>query len=74
MTILDSPVEEHYPDEETYLYPEADEYESADYYLSGRKRDRIIWLATIVLEILIGFRVFLKLIAANPQSGFALSA
>lgn len=35
------------------------------------KLDRIVWLVAIVLEILIGFRVFLKLIAANPQSGFA---
>ncbi len=33
--------------------------------------DRLLWLAAIILEILIGFRVFLKLIAANPQSGFA---
>lgn len=33
--------------------------------------DKLLWLAAIVLEILIGFRVFLKLIAANPQGGFA---
>ena len=38
---------------------------------SMRKREKFIWLAAIILEILIGFRIFLKLIAANPQSGFA---
>ncbi|MCB8988022.1 MAG: YggT family protein [Ardenticatenaceae bacterium] len=36
-----------------------------------RKINQIIWLVAVVLELLILFRVFLKLIAANPQSGFA---
>jgi hypothetical protein len=40
-------------------------------YFPIRKLDKLVWLVAIVLEILIGFRVFLKLIAANPQSGFA---
>lgn len=40
------------------------------FYISPRL-DQLVWLAAIVLEILIGFRVFLKLIAANPESGFA---
>lgn len=38
---------------------------------SMRKREKFVWLAAIILEILIGFRIFLKVIAANPQSGFA---
>lgn len=72
MITSDSPVQETSSYEETYLYyPEADEYDSGGYYLSARKRDQIIWFIATVLEILIGFRVFLKLIAANPQSGFA---
>jgi uncharacterized protein YggT (Ycf19 family) len=40
------------------------------YYLVS-KWDRIIWLLAIILETLIAFRIFLKLIAANPASGFA---
>ena len=49
----------HYHDDvKSYAYPDL-------------KLDRVIWLIAIILEILIGFRVFLKLIAANPQSGFA---
>jgi uncharacterized protein YggT (Ycf19 family) len=31
----------------------------------------LIWLATGALEVLIGLRIFLKLIAANPQTPFA---
>lgn len=40
-------------------------------YFPLSKVDRFIWLIAIILETLIGFRVFLKLIAANPESGFA---
>lgn len=67
-------------DMETEVYPDtATEQEVHHYYHADddfaypttRKLDRIIWLIAVVLEILIGFRVFLKLIAANPQSGFA---
>lgn len=36
-----------------------------------RKTDQALWLLLSIVEILIGMRVFLKLIAANPQSGFA---
>jgi YggT family protein len=35
------------------------------------KATRIIRLITSILEALIGMRFFLKLIAANPQAGFA---
>jgi hypothetical protein len=35
------------------------------------KTSRIIWLLTGILEALIGIRVILKLIAANPDAGFA---
>lgn len=38
---------------------------------SMRKIDRIVLFVAIILETLIGFRIFLKLIAANPESGFA---
>ncbi len=40
-------------------------------YYPVYKWDRIIWLVAIILETLIAFRIFLKLIAANPESGFA---
>ena len=32
---------------------------------------QIIWLVTSILEVLIGIRVLLKLLGANPQAGFA---
>lgn len=35
------------------------------------KTTQIIWLVTSVLEVLIGIRVLLKLLGANPQAGFA---
>ncbi|MGM0400006.1 MAG: YggT family protein [Chloroflexota bacterium] len=35
------------------------------------KATQIIWLLTGILEIFIGIRVVLKLLAANPQVGFA---
>ncbi len=35
------------------------------------KVTEIIWLVTGILESLIGMRVLLKLIAANPDAGFA---
>ena len=35
------------------------------------KFDQVLWLLLGMLETLIGMRVFLKLIAANPASGFA---
>ncbi|MFO7679768.1 MAG: YggT family protein [Chloroflexota bacterium] len=57
--------------EDSYPYPALDEYDDPVYYRRYRKRDRVIWLIAIILEILIAFRVFLKLIAANPESGFA---
>ena len=44
--------------------------EGVRYYLVS-KWDRIVWLIAIILETLIAFRIFLKLIAANPASGFA---
>lgn len=46
-------------------------YEDDAPRFSSPRIDQLLWLAAIVLEILIGFRIFLKLIAANPQSGFA---
>jgi len=33
--------------------------------------NQVIWLLTAVLEILIGIRVVLKVVAANPINGFA---
>ena len=36
-----------------------------------RKMHQIVWLIAIIVEVLIAFRVFLKMIAANPESGFA---
>ncbi len=35
------------------------------------KATQVIWLVTSILEILIGIRVLLKLLGANPQAGFA---
>ncbi len=35
------------------------------------KADQTLWLLLGMLEALLGIRVFLKLIAANPESGFA---
>ena len=35
------------------------------------KITQIAWLVTSVLEVLIGIRVILKLLGANPQAGFA---
>jgi len=35
------------------------------------KATQIVWLVTSVLEVLIGIRVLLKLLGANPQAGFA---
>lgn len=35
------------------------------------KATQIIWLLTGILEALIGIRFILKLLAANPQAGFA---
>ncbi len=54
--------------EEVHHYHYSDD--RAGYY-PVYKWDRILWLIAIVLETLIGFRIFLKLIAANPESGFA---
>jgi len=56
--------------EEVHHYHHADDDDGRHYY-SSFKLDRIVWLVAIILEILIGFRVFLKVIAANPASGFA---
>lgn len=55
--------------EEVHHYHHEDD--EPTYYASPRKLERIVLLGVVVLEILIGFRIFLKLIAANPQSGFA---
>jgi hypothetical protein len=33
--------------------------------------NQLIWLLTIVVEFLIGFRIILKVVAANPINGFA---
>jgi len=35
------------------------------------KATQIIWLVTSVIEVLVGIRVLLKLLAANPEAGFA---
>jgi hypothetical protein len=55
--------------EEVHHYHHADD--EGVYVPPLRKLDRTVWLIAIILESLIGFRVFLKLIAANPESGFA---
>jgi uncharacterized protein YggT (Ycf19 family) len=52
-----------------YTYDEADGRRFIPWRLY--KVDQLIWLALIVLEVMIGMRIFLKLIAANPASGFA---
>jgi len=36
-----------------------------------RKASQIIWLLTGILEAFIGVRILLKLLAANPEAGFA---
>jgi hypothetical protein len=63
------PPEVTLPTEEVHHYYHADDH--GVYVPPLHKLDRTVWLIAIVLEILIGFRVFLKLIAANPESGFA---
>ena len=35
------------------------------------KISQIIWFVTAILEVVIGLRVLLKLLAANPNAGFA---
>ncbi len=55
--------------EEVHHYHYEDDLEPYTYTMFKWKR--IVWFIAVVLEILIGFRVLLKLIAANPQSGFA---
>jgi hypothetical protein len=35
------------------------------------KTTQVIWLVTSILEVLIGIRVLLRLMAANPEAGFA---
>jgi hypothetical protein len=40
-------------------------------HLDLLKVTQAIWLLTGILESLIGIRILLKLIAANPQAGFA---
>jgi hypothetical protein len=57
--------------EEVHHYHHAESDHDYFYGYSFPKWERIAWLMAIVLELLIGFRIFLKLIAANPQSGFA---
>lgn len=50
------------------------EPESAEYYGyedSLRKIRQVLWFILALLEVLIGFRIFLRLIAANPNAGFA---
>lgn len=56
-------------DEVYYEDPTLHDESVAD--IPPRKLHQIVWLIAFIVEILIGFRVFLKLIAANPQSGFA---
>ena len=48
---------------------EASEMAERRYRLA--KTSQVIWLITGILESLIGIRVLLKLIAANPEAGFA---
>ncbi len=45
---------------------------SRDQRLFTFKATYMIWLALIMLEGLIGLRILLKLMGANPQSGFAI--
>lgn len=57
-TIIEEVHHYHYSDDKVGHYP-------------LNKIDQMMWLIAIILETLIGFRIFLKLIAANPESGFA---
>jgi uncharacterized membrane protein len=45
---------------------------AAEQRLQTMKINRIVWTVLGVLEILLGLRFFLKLIAANPSSGFSV--
>ena len=44
----------------------------ADRHYRLARATQIIWLVTGMLESLIGIRILLKLIAANPEAGFAM--
>ncbi|MBS3785139.1 MAG: YggT family protein, partial [Anaerolineae bacterium] len=66
--------------EQTQESPTTSESEEARHTQAARARSRrqtlakatqIIWLVTGILEALIGIRFILRLLAANPQAGFA---
>ncbi len=44
---------------------------AAEQRLRQYRTEQVIWLVLGIVEVLIGLRVFLLLIAANPQNGFA---
>ncbi len=68
------------PTKQTQQQPRATEAESTAEARQSRserrrrtlaKTTQIIWLVTGILEVLIGIRFILRLLAANPQAGFA---
>ena len=72
MTRITEHEEIYYEYDDVPAPPEAYEYEDERVAnLPPRKLYQLVWLIAIIVEMLIGFRVFLRLIAANPQSGFA---
>jgi hypothetical protein len=66
------PVDEH---EHVYVSPEREERivhdVAAEQRMGLARITQLIWLVAMVIEALIGIRILLKLIAANPNSGFA---
>ncbi len=42
-----------------------------EHFMKVAKACQLVWLCAGIIEVLIGLRIVLKLIAANPNSGFA---
>ena len=62
-TVVDRSGGEHY---ESIMQDRA-----AEQQLRLYKAEQVVWLIFGIIEILIGLRVFLKIIGANPANGFA---
>ena len=44
---------------------------ATEHLMKVAKACQLVWLVAAIIEVMIGLRVLLKLIAANPDSGFA---
>lgn len=44
---------------------------ATEHFMKVAKACQLVWLGAGIIEVLIGLRIVLKLIAANPNSGFA---